>query len=100
MDAEFVEDIQVFLNYIGWGVRFLGMLVFGLMSGWLTMRTFSQAAKAWQVQAAAVIALLYLATIMVNSTHPGAAGAYTLGAGVGLFIWGLNKEKGSKPAKK
>ena len=100
MDPEAVENIQLFLSYIGWGLRFLGMLVFGLMSAWLTMRTFTQAAKAWQVQAAAVVVFLYLAGVMVNSTHPAAAGAYTLGAGAGLFIWGFNKERGEKPPKK
>ena len=100
MDLDLVADIQILLDYIGWGLRFVGMLVFGLMSAWLVMRAFAESAKAWQVQTAAVLGFLYLAGVMVNSQHPASAGAYTLAAGVGLFIWGFNKDKGEKPPKK
>ncbi len=94
MKPETVADILVFLNFISWGLRFVGLLLFGLMSGWLTMRTFTQAPKSWQVQAAATAVILFIASAMVNSPNPAAVGAYTLGAAAGIFIWGFNKDKG------
>jgi hypothetical protein len=93
MDTEFTANIELFLHYVTGGLRFLGLLIFGLMSAWLTMQTFTKAAKAWQVQAVAVIGFLYLAGVMINSPHSAAASAFAFGAGAGLFIWGFSKEK-------
>ena len=94
MKPETVQDIIVFLNFISWGIRFVGLLVFGLMSAWLTMRTYTLDTKSWQVQTAAVAVFIFLAGALVNSSNPGAAGAFALGAGAGIFLWGFSKEKG------
>lgn len=99
MDSVAVENFELFIGYVSWGLRFVGMLVFGLTSGWLTMHAYTTSSKAWQVQAGAVVGYLYLAGVMVNSGHPAAAGAYTIGASIGLFIWGINKYK-SAPSEK
>lgn len=92
MDPELAANIELFGSYFGWALRALGLLVFGVMSGWLTMTVFKKAGKNWQVQTAAVAVLLYLAGVMVNSPNPGAVGAFTLGAGAGLFIFGMSKD--------
>ena len=94
MKLEIVAVIIVVRNFIRWGWRFVGWLLLGLMGGWLTMRTFTQAPKSWQVQAAATAVILFIASAMVNSPNPAAVGAYTLGAAAGIFIWGFNKDKG------
>ncbi len=93
MDPEVVTNIKFFLQLITGGLRFLGLLVFGLMSAWLTLQTFTKAAKSWQVQAVAVFGFLYLAGLMINSPHSAAASAFALGAGAGVFLWGFNKER-------
>ncbi|MEK6255726.1 MAG: hypothetical protein N2C13_00230 [Chloroflexota bacterium] len=93
MDAEAAANIERLLGFLSWGIRFLGLLGFGLTSGWLTMHAYSNSGKAWQVQAASVVAFLYLAGVMVNSGHPAAAGAYTIGASIAVFIWGISKNK-------
>ena len=93
MDAELIANINQFGSYFGWALRALGLLVFGLMSAWLTISVFKKAEKNWQVQAAAVAILLYLAGTMVTAPNPAAVGAYTLGAGAGLFIFGMSREK-------
>lgn len=98
MDSAAAENFELLIGYLSWGLRFLGMLFFGLTNGWLTMHAYTNSPKVWQVQAGAVIAFLYLAGVMVNSGHPAAAGAYTIGASAGLFIWGINKNK-SKPSE-
>ena len=97
MNPDVVASIELFLHYVTGGMRFLGLLIFGLMSAWLTMQSFT---KAWQVQAVAVFGFLYLAGVMIDSPHSAAASAFALGAGGGLFIWGFNREKDEKPAKK
>jgi hypothetical protein len=93
MDPEIVADIKFFLQFITGGLRILGLLIFGLMSAWLTTQTFTKAAKAWQVQAVAVFGFLYLAGLMINSPHSAASAAFALGAGAGVFMWGFSKEK-------
>lgn len=93
MEPDVVGNIEFFLAFLTGGARFLGLLVFGLMSAWLTMQTFTKAAKAWQVQAVAVFGFLYLAGVMINSPHSAAAAGFALGAGAGVFLWGFSKDK-------
>ena len=93
MEPEVVDNIKFGLQMITGGMRVLGLLVFGLMSAWLTLQTFTKAAKSWQVQAVAVFGFLYLAGLMINSPHSAASAAFALGAGAGVFMWGFSKEK-------
>ena len=32
MDAEFIGNVELFLGYVTGGLRFLGLLIFGLMN--------------------------------------------------------------------
>ena len=100
MDSDFVANLEIVLSYVTGGMRFLGLLIFGLMSAWLTLQSLIKSPKVWQVQVAAVIGILYLGGLMINSPHALAASAFAFGAGIGLFLWGFNKEKEPKPKKK
>lgn len=81
-------------DIIGYVVRFLGALAFGLGMGWLTIRTVKQQTLAWQMAVAMYLGLL-AAFVLLGHWVSGAAtvGAFGLGAGAGLLVWGLIQPK-------
>jgi peptidoglycan/LPS O-acetylase OafA/YrhL len=81
-------------DIIGYVLRFLGALVFGLGLGWLTTRIMKQEMLAWQLAVAVYLGLL-AAFVLIGHWVEGAAtvGAFGLGAGAGLLIWGLVQPK-------
>ena len=78
------------LDIAGYVLRFLGAIVFGLGVGWLTIRMVKQEMVAWQLMVAVYLGLLASFVLLGHWVVGGATlGAYGLGAGAGLLIWGL-----------
>jgi hypothetical protein len=81
-------------DIIGYVLRFLGALVFGLGMGWLTIRMVKQEILAWQQAVAMYLGLLATFALLGHWVGGGATlGAFGLGAGAGLLIWGLIQPK-------
>ena len=79
-----------FLNILGWLLRALGALVFGLGAGWLTLKAFKWEGGRWEVAVAAFLGLMASFVLVGHWVEGGATiGAYGLGAGLGLIIWGI-----------
>ncbi len=85
-------------------LRFVGLLVFGLGSGWLVLEFLRKGAQAWQLQIALFLGFVGLGIAMARFLSAGALAGFAIGAGVALFIWGMPKPKAKdddeKPAKK
>ncbi len=86
-----ILDVMELLGYL---LRVLGALVFGLATGWLTMRSLKWQRESWQVAIAVYLGLL-AAFVLLGRWVPGGGtlGAFGLGAGAGLLIWGLGAER-------
>lgn len=85
------------LNLLGYLLRAVGALVFGLGAGWLTVQAFRWEGKSWQLAVAAFLGLL-AAFVLVGRWVEGGGGtlgAFGLGAGAALLIWGLGSNRGS-----
>ena len=85
-------NFELVLNLVGYLVRFLGLLVFGVATSWFTFKAYFEGEKSWQLQVAVFLGFLAMAAVLVRYATPGAVGAYALGAGVALLIWGLRGE--------
>jgi hypothetical protein len=84
------------LDIAGYVFRFLGAIVFGLGIGWLTIRLVKQEMAAWQLLVAVYLGLLASFVLLGHWVGGGATlGAFGLGAGAGLLIWGLVQPKSS-----
>jgi hypothetical protein len=85
------------LDVLGYVLRFLGAAVFGLGVGWLTVRAVKQEGAAWQLLVAVYLGLLASFVLLGAWVAGGATlGAYGLGAGAGILIWGLIQPKPKK----
>jgi Kef-type K+ transport system membrane component KefB len=81
-------------DIVGYVFRFLGALVFGLGMGWLTIRMVKQEALAWQQAVAMYLGLLGTFALLGHWVGGAATlGAFGLGAGLGLLIWGIPRPK-------
>lgn len=97
--------VQV-LELLGYLLRVVGMIVFGLGAGWLASKVFRGEEADWQLQVAVFLGLLG-AFALVGHWVPGggSVGGFGLGAGAGLLIWGLaggrpKGEEESSPKRK
>ncbi len=84
-------DFNDALELLGYLLRVVGALVFGLGSGWLAVQAFQSETQIWQLQTAAFFGLLAAFVLLGRWVENGGAtlGAFGLGAGAGLLIWGL-----------
>lgn len=80
--------------------RFLGMLVFGVSAGWLLIHLLRRHSNVWQVEAVLLVCFFGLAGAMLRFASIGSLGAYTLGAGAALLIWGLRPQADDSDSKK
>jgi hypothetical protein len=88
-----------FLGLMGVLLRVAGALVFGVASGWLVVHLLK-----WQIWQLAVVALLGLFAVfaLLGTWVPGGGtiGAFGLGAGAGVLIWGLLPERSREDVEK
>lgn len=85
-------SILEFMRILGIMLRALGALVFGLGAGWLVMHVVRW--QLWQLAIAAVLGLLGAFVLIGHWTEGGGTmGAFGLGAGAALLIWGLMEER-------
>jgi len=80
------------ISFFGGMLRFLGMLVFGLSTGWFTWRAYREPARDWQLQAAAYLGFLLLSAFVIRSASAGSAGGFLLSAAGTLLYLGLRDE--------
>jgi hypothetical protein len=83
-----VTDI---INLLGQLIRLLGMVVLGLGFGWIALDLLKKI-EAWQGQAIIFLGLAGLVIGLAVFTGPGALGAFAIGAGVAVFMWGMPKK--------
>lgn len=88
-------NIRDFLELLGYILRVLGALVFGVGAGWLTLRSIKWQPESWQLGLGVYLGLL-AAFVLIGRWVAGGAtlGAFGLGAGAALLIWGLGSERG------
>jgi len=95
-------DLTLFdvLNILGWFLRAIGALVFGLGAGWLTLKAFRWEGGRWEVVIAAFLGLMASFVLVGYWVQGGATlGAFGLGAGLGLIIWGVSGGRKGKAAE-
>ncbi|HEY71380.1 MAG TPA: hypothetical protein G4O08_12440 [Anaerolineae bacterium] len=84
------STIYEILDLLGYIVRALGSLVFGLGVGWLVLKVIKGAEKSWPLALASILGLLG-AFLVLAGWGPSSTtlGAFGLGAGAGILIWGV-----------
>ncbi len=88
------------IELLGYLLRVIGTIVFGLATGWITLRAFQPESKGWQLKVAAMLAFPASFVLLGHWVHGGATlGAYGLGAGAGIFIWGVGLARKRKRSK-
>ena len=81
---EFIDVMAV----LGYFLRLLGALVFGVAAGWLVLQAFKPESFQWPLAAAATVGLfLTFALIGYWVEGGGTLGAFGLGAGAAILIW-------------
>jgi hypothetical protein len=73
-------------------IRLLGMAALGVGIGYLAM-DFLRKAEGWPLQAVGFLGLAGVVIAMVVFLAPGALGAFGIGFGVAIFLWGIPKKK-------
>jgi hypothetical protein len=79
------------LEILGAFFRFLGLLVLGLGTGWLTLHGFRK--EIWQLQIAVFLGFIGAAIAMATFQTAGALAGYALGAGTAILVWGIPRPK-------
>ena len=85
------------LDLIASLVRFAGMAVAGLALGWLGLDIIRRS-DAWQAQVIVYLGLLGIVIALTCFTAWGALGAFCLGLGAALLIWGLPRKEKAETA--
>jgi NhaP-type Na+/H+ and K+/H+ antiporter len=79
-------------------IRLLGLAIFGLGFGWLALDLLKKT-QLWQVQIAVFLGLAGLLIAMTVFTAWGAVGAFAIGVGVAILVWGLPKKEKKEEKK-
>ena len=72
-------------------LRLLGVAALGVGIGYLAVDLLHKA-QGWQMQAVGFLGLAGLVIAMVVFLAPGALGAFGIGLGVAIFMWGMPKK--------
>ena len=80
-------------------LRLIGMVVLGLGIGWLAIDLLKKM-QVWQVQVAVFLGLAGLIIAIVVFTGMGAQGAFAIGVGVAILLWGMPKKQKKDEEKK
>ena len=73
-------------------LRLLGVAALGVGFGYLAVDLFHKAQE-WLMQAVLYLGLAGLLIAMVVFLAPGALGAFGLGFGAAIFLWGMPRKK-------
>ena len=84
-----VNDLLTLLAEL---IRLLGMAVLGLGLGWLVLDLLKKL-ELWQAQVAIFLGLAGLIIALAVFTGMGAFGAFAIGVGVAIFMWGMPKKE-------
>jgi hypothetical protein len=92
-----IDDLRAILEVLGYLWRPFGVLVFGVATGWMTVRTFKMETLGWPLPVVAFVGLLG-AFVLLGHWVPGAGtfGMFALGAGGAVIFWGLIGERKPK----
>jgi len=80
------------IDLLGSIFRLIGMAVLGLGIGWLSLDLLRRA-QDWQLQIAVFLGLVGLVIAMTFFLAWGALGAFSIGVGVAIFLWGMPKKQ-------
>ena len=81
---EFTEGMAV----LGYFLRLLGALVFGVAAGWLVLQTLKPESFQWPLAIAGILGLLGTFVLLGHWVDGGGTlGAFGLGAGGAILIW-------------
>ena len=94
-----MDPFYAVAEVIGLLVQVLGLLLFGITTGWFTLYVINQPDKNWQLQSIVYSVFLVFVALMGKNLTPGAFGAFLTGAAGAMIYWGLLKNR-EKPAKK
>ncbi|MEX0788628.1 MAG: hypothetical protein WD040_07505 [Anaerolineales bacterium] len=99
-------DFDPVLQLIGFLLRVLGSLVFGLGIGWIAVKVMQKEPAAWQLSMAVFLGLVGGFALLGHWVPGGGTlGAFGLGAGAAVLLWGLmanrmKSEDDDSPKKK
>lgn len=82
-------SVDQILQLLGVIFRPLGFLVFGVAAGWLVTRPFVEEQKWWQLEALTLVAFFGCLVTLCIYAGPGSVGAFGLGSGVAVLLFGL-----------
>jgi hypothetical protein len=95
---EFI-DVMAILGYL---LRLLGAVVFGVAAGWLVLQAIKPETFHWALAATATVGLFLTFALIGHWVGGGGTmGAFGLGAGAAIIIWPIaarNAEKDRPPA--
>lgn len=90
--GDFFSVSASILNLLGVLIRFVGVVVFGLAIGWLTLTAFKREG-AWYYQAVVLVVFFGFFASVFWKSDPGLLGGLTLGTGLAMLLWGMKKAK-------
>jgi ABC-type Co2+ transport system permease subunit len=85
-------DFFDLVSFLGGMLRLVGLLVFGIATGWFNLYAFRQPERRWELQTAVFLGFLLFSALTLYLASPGGAGAYVLGAGCALLYWGRKED--------
>jgi len=88
-----MSNFSDFVSFLGVTLRLIGLLVFGVATGWFTLYAFRQPERKWQLQIAVFLGFLLMTALTLRFTSAGSAGTFVLGAGGALLYWGRGTKK-------
>ena len=94
-----LEVINYILILLSQLFRFIGMAVLGLGIGWLVLDLFKKI-QVWQGQVAIFLGLAGLIIAMSVFTGWGAMGAFAIGVGAAILMWGMPTKEKKEAEKK
>ena len=80
------------IDLLSAAIRLIGLAVLGVGIGWLSLDLLRKA-EAWQLQIGVFLGLVGLVAALANFMAWGALGAFCIGLGVAIFVWGMPKKK-------
>lgn len=88
------------IEVIGLIVQILGLVLFGVTTGWFTLHVINQSDKSWQLQSIVYSVFLVFIGLMVRFLTPGALGSLLMGLSGAMLYWGLIKDRVKTTKKK